>query len=213
LINLDADGAGRIFEAESNNGHDEQLNALFGGECWRSRLTARGDIRVLSTQILALYKERLRSIPGVKYVWSFAMRGSNDMLNYHLVFATKHPLGMEKMKEAMRQIDKTGAYLFSDAHVEQQVLFRDDNELVYAEKLFARYDGETVSMDDANSYALNETPFLNAKAMLALLQSNGRLEADPVHGEKLRAGSFPENKVKALRFGRIANFEEQSVLF
>lgn len=215
LINLDADGAGRILAAESNNRHDEQMDALFGGDCWKKRLTARGDLPALSLQILDLYKERLRTLHGVKYVWSFAMRsksGKSDTLNYHLVFATKHPLGMKKMKEAMRKIDGTGAYSFSDAHIAQQVLFRDDNDQVYADKLFAHFDGKTATPDDVETYALNETPFTSAKPMLILLQKKGRLEVEAVPGEKLKAGTFPDGKVKKLRFGKFAVCEEQGVL-
>lgn len=73
LINLDADGIGRIFTAESNNRRDEQLTELFGGDCWRSKLTARNDLKALSLQILDLYKGRLRTLPGVRFIWSFGM--------------------------------------------------------------------------------------------------------------------------------------------
>jgi three-Cys-motif partner protein len=73
LINLDADGIGRIFAAETNIGRDAQLTELFGSECWRERLTARGDMKQLSLQILDLYKEQLRAIPQVRFIWSFAM--------------------------------------------------------------------------------------------------------------------------------------------
>lgn len=202
LINLDADGIGRIFSAESNNNRDEQLTELFGNECWKESLTGKGDLKRLSVQILDLYKKRLRSLPNVKFVWSFAMRGSKDALNYHLVFATKHPLGMEKMKEAMRAIDKTGSYSFSDAHVEQHVLFRDDDEETYAALLFKEFNGRTVTMDDVNEFALSETPLLNAKAMLALLEKAQRVQVETQGTQPRRAGSFPEEKIRALRFGQ-----------
>ena len=175
LINLDADGIGRIFFAENNTNRDTQLTDLFGSESWREELTAGNDLKRLSVQILNLYKRRLLTLPGVKFVWSFAMRGKNDSLNYYLVFAAKHPLGMEKMKEAMKAIDRTGTYSFSDAHVEQQVLFRDDNAEIYAESLVRQFDGKTISMDEAHLFALTETPFLNAKSMLAMLEKQERL--------------------------------------
>jgi three-Cys-motif partner protein len=202
LINLDADGIGRMFSAENNNNRDSQLTDLFGNDCWRNELTARGDLKRLSVQILDLYKKQLRTLPGVKFIWSFAMRGGQDTLNYHLVFATKHPLGLEKMKEAMKAIDKNGSYSFSDAHVDQEPLFRDDKPEIYAEALFREFDGKTVSMEDVNIYALCETPFLNAKAMLAALESQSRLKVELRGIDKRKAGSFPENKVKSLQFGR-----------
>src|SRR6266496_206305 len=204
LINLDADGIGRIFSAANNKRRDAQLTELFGGEYWREELTTGGDLKKLSVQILDLYKKRLLTLRGVRFVWSFAMRGKKDALNYYLVFATKHPLGMEKMKEAMKAIDRTGTYSFSDAHAEQQVLFRDDNAAIYAEALFTTFQGRTISMEEARFFALTETPFLNAKAMLAILENSGRLRVE-THGKELRRkGSFPEDKIKALRFGRFS---------
>lgn len=200
LINLDADGIARIFFAECNNGRDEQLNELFGGDCWRSRLNLGVDIKRLSVQILDLYKERLRTLPNVRFIWSFAMRGKGDALNYHLVFATKHPLGLEKMKEAMRSIDQTGNYSFSDAHVGQPSLFSADNTEVYAKQMFSEFRGKQISMEDASLFALNETPFTNAKGMLTKLQELGQVVAEAMPGEKLRAGTFPDGKVKSLFF-------------
>jgi len=211
LINLDADGIGRIFAAENKN-RDAQLTELFGSECWREELTAVGDLKKLSVQILDLYKKRLRMLPGVKFVWSFAMRGSKDAINYHLVFATKHPLGMEKMKEAMKRIDKSGSYSFSDAHVEQQVLFRDDNAAAYADALFQEYNGRTISWEDAHVFALNETPFINPKSMLAVLEKRELLRVETYDNQPRQAGSFPEAKVRALRFGRFGVSTSQGEL-
>ena len=213
LINLDADGTGRIFKGESNNNREAQLTALFGTESWRQELTAVGDFKRLTVQILDLYKRRLHDLPGVRFVWSFAMRGSKDALNYYLVFATKHAKGMERMKEAMRAIDKTGSYSFSDAHAEQHVLFRDDDAETYAAALFRQFDGQTVTMEDAHVFALNETPFPNAKAMLAVLEKQELLQVRALAGEIRRAGSFPEDKVAALRFGRFGATNAQGELF
>ncbi len=211
LINLDADGIGRMFAAENNNNREAQLTDLFGNDCWRNELTAQGDLKRLSVQILDLYKKRLKTLPGV-LTWSFAMRGGQDTLNYHLVFATKHPLGLEKMKEAMKKIDKSGSYSFSDAHVEQEFLFHNDKPEEYAEALHREFDGKEVSMADANMFALCETPFLNAKAMLAVLEGKGRLKVETMGVEARKAGSFPENKVKVLRFGQFGLKNVQSNL-
>ena len=213
-INLDADGIGRIFTAESNNNRDAQLSELFGNECWRESLTAGRDLKKLSVQILDLYKSRLRTLPEVKFVWSFAMRGKTDALNYYLVFATKHPLGMEKMKEAMRAIDKTGSYTFSDAHMEQRELFREDDAERYADDLFREFEGMSVSFADVHLFALNETPLLSAKTMLAILEKQGRLQVEIRGSDPRRAGSFPEDKVQALRFGRFgASSTQDELLF
>ncbi len=213
LVNLDADGIARIFLGDSNNRREEQLTELFGNESWRQSLTGGRDLRRLSVQILDLYKQRLRTLPDVRFVWSFAMRGKQDMLNYHLVFATKHPLGMEKMKEAMRAIDQSGSYSFSDAHADQHTLFRDDDAEVYAEALFQKFDGKSISWAQAHEFALSETPFLNPKAMLLVLEQKRRLQVDPVAGQSRRAGTFPEDKVLALRIGQFGPTNVQTELF
>ena len=211
LINLDADGIGRIFAADNNN-RDGQLTELFGSECWREELTSPGDLKKLSVQILDLYKERLRALPGVNFVWSFAMRGKRDAINYHLVFATKHPLGMEKMKEAMKAIDESGSNSFSDAHVEQQMLFQQDNVDIYADAMFREYDGKIISWNDAHLFALNETPFINPKSMLAVLEKQGRLQVETHGNQPRKTGSFPEAKVRTLRFGQFGVSKPQREL-
>ena len=64
-------------------------------------------------------------------------------------------------------------------------------------------------MEEVVDYTLNETPFINPKAMLALLDASGRVKATPRFGDTLRAGTFPEEKIATLSFGRIANRGEQ----
>ena len=210
LINLDADGIGRIFAA-GNPKRDEQLTDLFGTTEWQQKLTAR-DPKKLSVQILDLYKEQLRKLPGVDFVWSFAMRGRNDSINYHLVFATKHPLGMQKMKEAMKAIDSSGSFSFSDAHRDQQVLFRDDDAAIYAKLLFDTFQDQEVHWEPVRNFALNETPFINPKAMLATLERHHKLEVE-THGNVARKhGSFPEERIKLLRFGRFGPTSSQQEL-
>jgi three-Cys-motif partner protein len=207
LINLDADGAARIHLAKNNN-RDNQLTDLFGTDLWRDALKGP-DIGRMTLQILDLYKEQLRSIPGVRFVWSFAMRGGSDSLNYHLVFASKHPLGLGKMKEAMRSIDKTGFYAFSDAHIDQHVLFREDDSSFYAATLFQKFDGQSVTSDEVNVFALTETPFLNAKTMLALLERQQRLKVEMTPGCTRRTGDFPDDKIETLLFGKFGEHREQ----
>lgn len=199
LINLDADGAGRILQAK-NRAHEKQLTALFGTESWRGSLSAVENLKELTVEILDLYKARLLD-SDFKFVWPFEMRGKKDTLNYYLVFATKHPLGMEKMKAAMRKIDESGLYRFSDAHVGQQVLFGAEDIKFYATRMFERFRNTETSWDTVNAFALSETPFTNPTQMLALLQRNRKLIAKPTKGESLRVGSFSRAKVGSLSFG------------
>lgn len=104
------------------------------------------------------------------------MRGKDDLLNYHLVFASQSPLGLEKMKEAMRGIDKSGSYCFSDGAVGMPMLFNFDDPKDYAEKLYKHFVSQTVSYPPVTKFALNETPFTNPISMLRVLDQQGLID-------------------------------------
>ena len=196
LINLDSDGIARNVKVPSSKARDELLTSVFGDESWRSQLSS-GDFHTLCRQVLELYKQRLRSLFRVEYVFSFEMRGSKDALNYHLVFASQNPLGLEKMKEAMRAIDKSGSYSFSDGMIGQSVLFDFNAPKPFADKLHKFFYGQTVGYAPIKKFALNETPFINPIAMLKTLDDEGRIETnrfDP------KSKSFAEEKVKSVQF-------------
>lgn len=143
LLNFDADGIARIH-AGKNVGWQDQLDDIFGSRAWEKVLENPNDSFAMRSQYcLDLYKKRLSEIEGVDFVWSFEMRGKSDRINYYLVFATRNRLGMEKMKEAMKAIDKTGQYCFSDAHYNQHVLFRADDVEFFAPLLHEKFNGFT----------------------------------------------------------------------
>lgn len=198
LINLDADGVGRIYQA-SNNLREEQLCALFGCDHWQDFEACGNDSQKLHREILALYKRQIRTIPGMKYIWQFGMRGKNNTLNYYLVFASKNPLGLEKMKEAMKRISQDGSYTFSDASVGQEhMMFNEADDPYFADGLWNKFSGRTVKYGETVDYALNETPFLNPKSMLSVLEKQGRLR---VKGKpNRRPGTFPDGTIKSLAF-------------
>lgn len=127
LINLDADGISRNFKA--NN--EAVLTDIFGDTSWRAELREDQPFDVICRTVLQLYKNRLRTLPGVRYIFEVEMQGATGTLNYFLVFASKHPLGLMKMKEAMKSIAQNGTYKFADADVGQTALFRFDAPEAY----------------------------------------------------------------------------------
>ena len=198
LINLDADGVGRIYQA-SNNNREEQLCELFGCDHWQDFEAWANDHQKLHREILALYKRQIRTIPGMNYIWQFGMRGIHNTLNYYLVFASKNPLGLEKMKEAMRRISQDGSYTFSDASVGQEHMMFDKADVPYfADGLWKKFSGRTVKYRETVDHALNETPFTNPKSMLSALEKQGRLRVDGQPNRKI--GTFPDGKIKSLEF-------------
>jgi three-Cys-motif partner protein len=199
LINLDADGIARIFKAEENPSRAEQLTAIFGDESWRTALQPHESFATLCRRVLELYKLKLRAIPNVRYVFAFEMRGAKDILNYHLVFASRSPLGLTKMKEAMKSIDQSGNYSFSDGAIGQNVLFRFDEPAHFADVLHQRFVGQEVKYRQIDDFALNETPFINPKGMLRLLEKDGLLLVQSSN-PKRRRGYFNEATLESVTF-------------
>jgi three-Cys-motif partner protein len=197
LLNLDSDGIARLLKANDFAKNHAHLDALFGDGTWRTALDPGAGIRELSPQILTLYKQRLRSIAGVRYVFAFAMQDANGKLSYHLVFASQHPLGLEKMKEAMESVDKSGLYTFSDATAGQSELPFDFKQPdMFARRMQAALGGTPRRYREFSDYALNETPFRNPKSMLEHLNQEGLVEVCWKDAPARRG--FPEDKIRSI---------------
>jgi hypothetical protein len=98
------------------------------------------------------------------------MRTHRDSINYYLVFGSQHYLGLEKMKDAMRSVDKSGGYRFCDASHNQNELFQFDDVARYADILFARYKGKDIQLRDVRDTVLLETPFSTPNSLLKALE-------------------------------------------
>jgi len=192
LVNLDADGIARIMRASTNSANASTLDAIFGDNSWRAIQTRAIDFRRECRAVLDLYQAKLRALPDVNYTFPFEMRSHDGTLNYFLVFASQHPLGLEKMKEAMRQVDDTCAYCFSDAHSGEDRLFRFDHPEDYAGQLFDAFRGRTVPYGTVRDYALIETPFINPKGLLKRLEEQGDIDVSGA-GRGRHRGTFPDD--------------------
>lgn len=195
LLNLDSDGISRLVTAQTFEKNQAHLDLLFGDSSWRTELNPHLPMSQLSAQILALYKKRLRSV--ARYVFAFAMNSREGQLNYHLVFASQYHLGLEKMKEAMKAVDQSGMYSFSDDTVGQELLkFDFDVSAVWAEKMQHALGGKWRPYSDFRDFALTETPFINPKVMLRHLEGKNLVE---IEGDaSRRKGAFPEEKIKRI---------------
>jgi three-Cys-motif partner protein len=193
LLNLDSDGIGRLVTAQTIEKNKAHLDALFGDSSWQTELKPNLPMKQLSAQILTLYKKRLRSV--AQYAFAFAMNSRKGQLNYHLVFASQHHKGLEKMKDAMKAVDQTGTYSFSDDTVGQDLLKFDFNDpVVWAERMQRVLGEKWRTNDELRDFALNETPFTNPKAMLRHLESQNLIDVESI-GVR-RKGSFPEEKIR-----------------
>jgi hypothetical protein len=118
-------------------------------------------------------------------------------LNYHLVFASQHHLGLQKMKEAMKAVDQTGTYSFSDDTVGQELLMFDfAAPAVWAARMQKVLGEKWRAYDEFRDFSLNETPFVDPKAMFRHLENQNLLEVESAGAR--RKGSFPEGKVRTV---------------
>ena len=199
LINLDSDGIGRLVAAQSIEKNREHLDLIFGDSVWREKLDPNVPMPILCAQVLALYKLKLRSLPKVDYCFSFAMKSTKEALNYHLVFASQHPLGLRKMKEAMKAVDQSGSYSFSDDAVGQgHFSFTEPNEP--AKRMLRELGGSWRPWKHFDDFALNESPFHNPKSMLTYLKSDGKVEVQWI-GPPAKRG-FPEEKIRLIKLNQ-----------
>jgi three-Cys-motif partner protein len=200
LFNFDVDAVVRIFQAGASASHERILTEVFGDDTWRDALAQGGNFSERCQRALDLYKSKLLKVPNVRYVFSFGMGKTPSTVDYYLIFATQHPLGQEKMKEAMRRIDQAGDYRFSDSHVQSPMLFRFDQPSDFALRMLDHFAGQTVKYSEVRDYALNGTPFVNPKGMLAILDKLGHLDVASIRSKR-RVGTFPDNTIRSIHFG------------
>lgn len=207
LLNFDGDGVARILRASQTN-FDIQLNEVYGGEFWRERLEGIDNFAQQCREALHIYQERLHSLPQLKYTFPFEMQKTNTAIDYWLVFASKHPLGIEKMKEAMKRPAQNGDYRFCDAIAQSQQTrlefdFSENDVPKYAPQLLEHFAGQKLTVrpyELPRDFALNRTPLLNPKKMLAHLERQGLLRVEPTAPKKRRKGTFKEGKFESLHF-------------
>jgi three-Cys-motif partner protein len=199
LINLDVDGIDRIFKAGTSAKHEALLDEILPDKSWRDQLSEDQPSTQRYRQSLDLYKNGLQNLPRVKYVFAFEMQTSAGAVNYFLVFASQHPLGLEKMKEAMQKMDQTGDYRFSDARVGQSIMFRFDDPDEFSQLMFQRFVGRRVRYAALRDFALNETPFVNPKSMLRVLEKEGKVRVES-SDPKRRKGTFNEQVIEHIEF-------------
>ena len=149
-----------------------------------------------------LYETSLRRV--ARFVRTFRMRDAENSLVYDLFFATNHPLGHERMKEAMWKVDGSGGFSFSDGlDPDQEVMFTPNPGADLAPRLCKYFRGKTVDAVEVLHWTA-ETVYLetHARAALRLLEDAGdprgeRIEVEPMKrdGKKRRPHTFPHGTI------------------
>jgi len=103
------------------------------------------------------------------------------------------------MKEAMKAVDQSGSYSFSDDAVGQSHFsFTEPGEP--AIRMLHSLQGRWRQWKDFDDFALNESPFGNPKSMMAYLRALGKVEVQWV-GPVSKRG-FPEDKIKLIKLNQ-----------
>ncbi|HEY3874952.1 MAG TPA: three-Cys-motif partner protein TcmP [Candidatus Kapabacteria bacterium] len=190
LINFDADGIGR------NKDNAELMDEIMGENGWRNDLNGT-KFNLFCRNLVGRYKKNLRRLPSVNYAFSFEMRTKGSGLDFFLIFASQNPKGLIEMKQAMKTIDQSGEYRFSDALIGQESFFKFDDPADYWESIWQRFKGSSPKREEVEMYILNETPFWNFHKILRIIYDRKLLKALPDDGT-IRKGYF--NKANALQF-------------
>lgn len=176
----------------SREGQENAVTALFGTDRWKEARDLRGEERLRFLH--DLFESQLKSVCGLKYVRSFEIVTAHRNSGYHLFFGTKHELGLEKMKEAMWKIDPHEGQRFADStSLNQMTLFEPEPDTEPLARAMADWFGSGIfSVDEAERYALTQTPYLpsHVRRTLRPLESGEKLEVvQPTVGR--RRGTYP----------------------
>jgi three-Cys-motif partner protein len=145
-----------------------------------------------------LYQEKLHQY--AKFVRFFEMRDHRNRVIYYLFFASNHPLGHVRMKEAFWKVDNQSGFIFSDStDPNQPVLFELDPSLDLAKQLKNHFSGTTQLSDNIIAFVENETAYTSSHAKKALIQleNSNDILVDPMKsdGKKRIKSKFPDSVI------------------
>jgi three-Cys-motif partner protein len=144
-----------------------------------------------------LYQEQLQNC--ARFVRYFEMRDSRNKVIYYLFFASNHPLGHVKMKEAFWRVDQQSGYKFSDCtDPNQPVLFEIDPSEDLAKSLNLHYSGKVVFAEEVITFVENESPYIakHARSALQILERKSIIKVEQnKRGGSRRTRGFPKGVI------------------
>jgi three-Cys-motif partner protein len=182
----------------SKDEHQASGDQAFGGQAWRKVYELPAAEK--KPFLISTYRDSLKTA-GFTYVLSFEMIDDTGS-DLHLVFGTKDPLGLERMKDAMWKVDPVRGVHYRDPRVPDQAAFEfdlhPDLEPLSLEILRILGDGER-TVAQLQDHALLETVYRppHARSAIIAMLKHGLVERQPSTGQVTRA-----TRVRATRDGR-----------
>ncbi len=163
FINFMADSINRFVEHPDSQ-IQEHFVELFGTK--EVLDVPRTSVNRLSA-LRNLYQKQLTT--QAKFVRYFEMRDQHGRPIYYLFFASNHPLGHQKMKEAFWKVDPASGLTFSDeTNPDQMVLFSLDPTEDLAASLEEALFWKTLTSEKIVEFVVDETAFIETHAKKAL---------------------------------------------
>ena len=179
----------RINMGLGNPAVKQHMDALFGearAEALRARLEPLSPME-RELVIVEEVSQALRDMGG-NYVLPFRFKSDKGhRTSHYLIFVSKHPLGYQIMKDVMAGESTSStqgvpSFEYSPATVRQPLLFELARPLDdLADMLLRDFAGQCLTMDDIYARHNIGRPYIqrNYKAVLAQLESEGKIQADP----------------------------------
>jgi len=145
-----------------------------------------------------LYQRQLVAL--ARFVRSFEIRDHPERVLYYLFFASNHPLGHLKMKEAMWGVDPSGGFAFCDNTDPQQLILLDqgfDATEQLGKTLAKHFAGKTVKGLEIRQFVVDQTGFIERHKTAALRALEQRkvvsVPSTKSTGTKRKKGTFPDD--------------------
>jgi len=174
------------------------ITSAFGGEEWMPVIELSGSQK--EDRFRDTYLDALHSRAGAKYTYPFAMRDRSNRLIYWLFFCTNSLDGLKQMKRAMRRVDPSGGFQFSDRFASQlgPLFTYGDDDL--ARDLSKELDGQTMTVGEVEEFVLVNTPASKYRRALGNLERTKRLKpVDPPAGRPRHTFKDKGMKVRFIR--------------
>lgn len=193
FINIMADFINRFVEHPDANTRQHIID-LFGTN-QALQIIADGDNRLETLR--QLYQAQLGTC--AKHVRYFEMQDEQGRLIYYLFFASKHPLGFVKMKEAFWKVDPESGFHFSDkTNPAQMILLSTDPSRDLIKIITQRFSGKRVKVSEIQRFVEEDTSYISKHMRQALkfMETDGTIsvEAFKSDGSK-RTRGFPDGVI------------------
>jgi three-Cys-motif partner protein len=149
------------------------ITKAFGGDEWREVISKSGADR--ENTFREIYIAALKARGGAEFIYPFAMRDSTNRVIYWLFFSTNNIRGLEEMKRAMWDVDRSGSFEFSDKFASSMGQLFQYTPGDLARDLHATFAGRDLTVEEIQRFVLTSTPAVNFKSALENMQRGDKL--------------------------------------